>query len=50
MADTQPVRIDVSARTPQAADDVANAGEDAVSLLSIAQLISNDRGGNARQF
>ena len=50
MAANQPVRIDVSARTPQAADDVANAGEDAVSLFSIAQLISNDAGGDGKQF
>jgi hypothetical protein len=50
MAATQPVRIDVSARTPQAADDVANAGEDAPSLISIAQLISNDAGGAGKQF
>ncbi len=50
MAAPDPVRLKVSALTPQAADDVANSGEDVVGAISIATLMGNDAGGDGKQF
>jgi VCBS repeat-containing protein len=45
-----PVRLKVSALTPQAADDVAAATEDTLGAILISELMSNDAGGDGKTF